>query len=55
MPITTIAALMFAYCIFIMPFTESAQRRAKNPFDNTNMYMYTGSMLFFIISFALGI
>ena len=55
MPITTIAALLFAYCVFIMPFTESAQRRAKNPFDYTNMYYYVGSMLFLIISFALGI
>ena len=55
MPITTIAALLFAYTIFVMPFTEEAQRRAQDPRDFTNAYYYTGALLLLIISFALGI
>ena len=55
MIITTIGALLFMYCIFVMPFTESAQRRTKDPRDFTNMYYYVGSFLLMIIGFALGI
>ena len=55
MIITTIGALLFFYAVFIMPFTEDAQRRAKDPRDFTNMYIYVGAMLLLLIGFALGI
>ena len=55
MPITTIFALLFAYTIFVMPFTEDAQRRAKDPRDHTNAYYYIGALILLIISFALGL
>lgn len=55
MPLTTISMLVFMYCIFIMPFTKSAQKRIDEPNNYTNMYWYIGSMLLTILFFFLGL
>ena len=55
MSLSMIALLVFMYCVFIMPFTKSAQKRADEEGNFTNMYWYIGSMLLTLLFFALGL
>ena len=55
MIIAWIGCIGLLYCIFVLPFTDYADDKLKDRFDNDLMYMYVGFLLMAIIGFFLGI
>ena len=55
MIIAWIGCIGLLYCIFVLPFTDYANEKLKDRFNNDLMYMYVGCLLMAVIGFMLQI
>jgi hypothetical protein len=55
MIIAWIGCIGLLYCIFVLPFTDYANEKLKDRFNNDLMYMYVGFLLLAIVGFVLQI
>ena len=55
MIIAWIGCIGLLYCVFVLPFSDYANEKLKDRFNNDLMYMYVGFLLLAIVGFMLQI
>lgn len=55
MIIAWIGCIGLLYCVFVLPFSDYANEKLKDRFNNDLMYMYVGFLLLAIVGFVLQI
>jgi hypothetical protein len=55
MIIAWIGCIGLLYCIFVLPFTDYANEKLKDRFNNDLMYMYVAFLLMAVIGFMFQI